>query len=120
MASPINNHIHTGQLGESMAHLYLQERGYTIVEKNYRYKRAEIDIIAQKDRLLVFIEVKTRTTDTYGFPEAAVNSKKEKLLVDAAEEFILAHNWEEDIRFDIISVTLTTPPAILHFEDAFH
>ncbi|MBC5775801.1 YraN family protein [Pontibacter sp. KCTC 32443] len=120
MASPINNHIHTGQTGERMAQLYLQEQGYTILEKNYRYKRAEIDIIARKDALLVFVEVKTRASDTFGFPEAAVNSRKEKLVVDAAEEFILANGWEQEIRFDIISVTLTTPPAILHFEDAFH
>jgi putative endonuclease len=120
MASPINDHIRTGQLGESMAQLYLQEQGYTILAKNYRYKRAEIDIIAQKDYLLIFVEVKTRATDTFGFPEAAVGSRKEKLLLDAAEEFILAQGWEQDIRFDIVSVTLTNPPAILHFEDAFH
>ncbi|NDK56891.1 YraN family protein [Pontibacter fetidus] len=120
MATPINNHIRTGQLGESMAQLYLQEQGYTILEKNYRYKRAEIDIIAQKDSLLIFVEVKTRTTDTFGFPETAVGSKKEKLLLDAAEEFILSYSWHQEIRFDIVSVTLTNPPAILHFEDAFH
>ncbi|WP_162428275.1 YraN family protein [Pontibacter pudoricolor] len=120
MASPINNHIRTGQLGESMAQLYLQEQGYTILEKNYRFKRAEIDIIARKDGLLVFIEVKTRTTDLFGFPEEAVGSRKEKLLVNAAEEFIVATGWQQDVRFDIISVTLTTPPAIVHFEDAFH
>ncbi|MEJ8758431.1 YraN family protein [Pontibacter sp. H259] len=120
MASPISNHLHTGQLGENMAQLYLQERGYSILERNYRYKRAEIDIIAQKEKLLIFVEVKTRTSDTFGFPEAAVDTRKEKLLLDAAEEFILAANWQHDIRFDIISVTLSTPPAILHFEDAFH
>jgi len=120
MASPISKHLHTGQLGENMAQLYLQQQGYTILERNYRYKRAEIDIIAQKEKLLIFVEVKTRTTDTFGFPEAAVNGRKEKLLLDAAEEFILAQNWPYDIRFDIISVTLTTPPAIVHFEDAFH
>lgn len=120
MASPINNHIRTGQLGESMAQVYLEEHGYTILKKNYRYKRAEIDIIACTENLLVFVEVKTRTSDTFGFPELAVNRKKEQMLLNAAEEFILASGWKQDIRFDIISVTLTTPPAIIHFADAFH
>ncbi|HEY4651998.1 MAG TPA: YraN family protein [Pontibacter sp.] len=120
MASPINNHILTGQHGERLAQQYLLAQGYTIVAQNYRYKRAEIDIIARTSELLVFAEVKTRTSDTFGFPEAAVNARKEKMLVNAAEEFILATNWEGDIRFDIISVTLTTPPAIVHFEDAFY
>ncbi len=120
MATPINNHIRTGQLGESMAQHHLQQQGYTILQKNYRYKRAEIDIIAQKEELLVFIEVKTRATDIFGYPEEAVNARKEKLLVNAAEEFILALGWEHDIRFDIISVTLTSPPVIHHIEDAFY
>jgi putative endonuclease len=120
MASQTNRHIHTGQFGERLAQDYLLEQGYTILEKNYRYKRAEIDIIARKDELLLFVEVKTRTTDTYGFPEEAVSLKKEKLLLDAAEAFILDCEWEKDIRFDIVSVTLTRPPIIHHIEDAFH
>lgn len=120
MASPINKHLHTGQYGETLAQNYLQQQGYSILHTNYRYKRAEIDIIAHKSELLVFVEVKTRTTDTFGYPEEAVNSRKEKMLLDAAEAYILAKGWEHEIRFDIVSVTLNTPPTIVHFEDAFY
>lgn len=120
MASPINRHLQTGQNGELIARQHLLQQGYSLLATNYRYKRAEIDIIAKKDNVLVFVEVKTRTTDNFGYPEEAVNAKKEKMLLDAAEAYIVATGWEQDIRFDIISVTLTTPPTIVHFEDAFY
>jgi len=121
MASQINTHIHTGNRGESLAADYLQKQGYTILYRNYRYRRAEIDVIAVKDAVLVFIEVKTRASDVFGYPEEAVNKRKERMLLNAAEEFILQQNWQKDIRFDIISVTLTQPePFIHHIQDAFH
>lgn len=120
MASQTNQHLRTGQLGESHAAAYLREQGYEVLRQNYRYKRAEIDIIAQKGPLLVFVEVKTRSTDRYGYPEEAVNAKKEAMLLNAAEEFILQEEWQQEVRFDIISVTLTSPPAIHHIEDAFY
>ncbi|NEM96544.1 YraN family protein [Pontibacter burrus] len=120
MASPISKHLHTGRHGESLAQQYLQEQGYMLLETNYRYKRAEIDIIARKGELLVFAEVKTRASDVFGYPEEAVDARKEKMLLDAAEAYILAIDWQQEIRFDIISVTLTSPPTIVHFEDAFY
>ncbi|WP_266203450.1 YraN family protein [Pontibacter kalidii] len=120
MASQISKHLHTGRLGENHAAAYLRGQGYTILRQNYRYKRAEIDLIAQKDKLLVFVEVKTRATNRYGYPEEAVNDRKEALLLGAAEEFILQEEWQHEVRFDIISVTLTSPPEIHHIEDAFY
>ncbi|WP_242926120.1 YraN family protein [Pontibacter vulgaris] len=120
MAFQSGNHIITGLNGESMAAAYLQEKGYTILSRNYRYKRAEIDIIAEKPGLLVFVEVKTRTSDKFGFPEEAVTMKKQELILAAAEEFILQKGWEQDIRFDIISITLSNPPELHHIEDAFY
>jgi len=120
MASQTNAHIRTGQHGESMAAQYLQQAGYTILHRNYRYKRAEVDIIAQKGDLLVFVEVKTRASDVYGYPEEAVSPRKEELLLTAAAAFIEQQDWQHEIRFDIISVTLSTPPVIYHIEDAFH
>lgn len=120
MASQISEHLRTGQLGENHAAAYLRAQGYAVLRQNYRFKRAEIDIIAQKENLLVFVEVKTRSTDRYGYPEEAVNTRKEELLLGAAEEFILAQEWEQEIRFDIISVTLTAPPTIHHIKDAFY
>lgn len=121
MASQTNTHIQTGQKGENLAAAYLQENGYTIIQRNYRHKRTEIDIIAQKDDLLVFVEVKTRASDLFGYPEEAVNRRKERILLNAAEGYIHRQQWSKDIRFDIIAVTLTEPaPFIHHIEDAFH
>ncbi len=120
MALQSKNNLVTGLNGESQAAAYLQEKGYTILCRNYRYKRAEIDIIAEKEGLLVFVEVKTRATNKYGFPEEAVGQKKQELILAAAEEFILQAGWEQDIRFDIISITLTKPPVLHHIEDAFY
>ncbi len=103
-----------------MAAAHLQQAGYTILHRNYRYKRAEVDIIAQKEAVLVFVEVKTRATDTFGYPEEAVGSRKEALLLAAAAAYIEAENWPYEVRFDIISVTLSAPPVIYHIQDAFH
>lgn len=114
------NHIYTGRNGEDKATAFLRSRGYTIRYRNYRYKRAEVDIIAEHNGVLVFVEVKTRTSDEFGYPEEAVTWKKERLLIAAAENYIYHTNWEHDIRFDIISITLGTTPVIHHIEDAFH
>lgn len=104
-----------------MAAAYLQKQGYTIIHRNYRHKRAEIDLIAEKDGLLVFVEVKTRSSDTFGYPEEAVNRRKERMLLHAADTYIQQQKWEKDARFDIIAITLTAPePIIHHIEDAFH
>ncbi|RAU84395.1 YraN family protein [Pontibacter arcticus] len=120
MASQTYNRILTGQQGEDSATQYLTENGYTILCRNYRYKRAEIDIIAQKPDLLVFVEVKTRTTAKYGHPEEAVSRRKEELFLEAAAAYIEEINWQHDVRFDIISITLTDKQVLHHIEDAFH
>ena len=115
-------HNQLGRSGEELASSYLQAKGYEILARNYRFKRAEIDIIAQLGKLLVFIEVKTRGSDRHGFPEEFVSTKKVNLFLLAADEYIYQHNWQHDIRFDIISLT-TTPSGefnIHHVEDAFH
>ena len=115
-----SNHIRTGLSGEDSAVAFLRKSGYKIHFRNYRYKRAEIDIIAEHNGVLVFVEVKTRSSDKYGFPEESVNWKKERLLLSAAENYIYHTQWEHDIRFDIISITLGEAPAIYHIQDAFH
>jgi putative endonuclease len=113
-------HNQLGNTGEEKAATYLMQKGYTILARNYRYRRAEIDIIAQLGNLLVFAEVKTRGSDKHGYPEEFVSPKKVELFLTAAEEYIFQHNWPHDIRFDIISVTATTEFRIHHIEDAFH
>ncbi|WP_299817851.1 YraN family protein [uncultured Pontibacter sp.] len=120
MASQTNAHIRTGQNGEQTAAAYLIELGYTILQRNYRHKRAEIDIIAQQDDVLVFVEVKTRTSATFGYPEMAVSTKKEVQLLAAAEEYIYQTGWEKEIRFDIIAITLSPQLEVHHIMDAFH
>jgi putative endonuclease len=113
-------HINTGITGEQLASRFLEQAGYTVVEKNYRYKKAEIDIVAKKDNVLVFVEVKTRSSKSFGEPEEAVNQSKINLILSAAENFIEVIDWKYDIRFDVIAIHYTHPLEIVHFQDAFH
>lgn len=113
-------HNETGKQGEIEAARYLREKGYEIVSQNYRYQHAEIDIIGQKGKLLIFAEVKTRTNLSYGDPEEFVSYAKAKLVMKAAEQYIFAHGWMHDIRFDIIAVTVAGADLkVRHIEDAF-
>ena len=109
-----------GDKGEQMAVDLLQTKAYQILERNWRFSRAEIDIIAKQKDILVFVEVKTRSTALFGEPEEFLSAKQEALITDAAAVYMeqIGHEWE--IRFDIISIILQTPqPTIRHFEDAF-
>ena len=109
-----------GDLGEELASEYILKLGFSILERNYRYKRAEIDVIAQKENLLVFFEVKARNGNAYGYPEEAVDEKKTEMVLMAANNYILETGWEEEIRFDIISISMHSENRIMHFEDAFY
>lgn len=113
-------HNETGKQGEEAAARYLREQGYDILARNYRYQHAEIDLIAQKGKLLVFVEVKTRSNLSYGNPEEFVSYTKAKLIMKAAEHYIFTTDWLFDIRFDIIAVAQTSNELKLkHLEDAF-
>ena len=115
------SHNDTGQKGEALARQFLEEKGYHILETNWRYRRAEIDLIAKDGEILVFVEVKTRSNVAFGRPEEFVSDRKEQFMVAAASAYMEAtgHNWE--IRFDIIAVVLPdhSTPKIQHFVDAF-
>lgn len=111
----------TGKLGEKLAAEYLMQKGYVIVARNFRHRRNEIDIIASKGGLLVFIEVKARSgRGNWGLPEDAVDGRKASRLISCANAYIFKTNWQHDIRFDIIAVELDGKIRITHFEDAFH
>jgi putative endonuclease len=112
--------IKLGKEGEQLAANFLVQKGFEVVYRNYRYRRAEIDLIVKRDDWLIFIEVKTRTSVTYGEPEEAVTFKKIRMIYDAAEEYIFSIDWHGHVRFDIVSVKLGNPPEILHFEDAIN
>lgn len=112
--------IKTGTEGEEQAAEYLKGKGYEIITRNYRYKHAEIDLIARKDSFIVFVEVKTRSYSFYGEPEAFVDSKKAATILRAAEQYTYEHQYEGNIRFDIVSIKIGANPEIAHFEDAFY
>ena len=115
-------HNDIGNWGEAKACEYLQENGFDVLSKNYRYQHAEIDVIAKKGNLLIFVEVKTRTGSGFGMPEEFVNYSKAKLILKAAENYIYATNWLAEIRFDIISIIIFPDGNlnIRHIEDAFY
>jgi putative endonuclease len=110
-----------GNIGEEHAVKYLLDKGYSIEQRNWRFSRAEIDIIAKYKEALIFIEVKTRSYTYYGQPEEAVKPWQEALIIDAANAYMrmVDHDWE--IRFDIISIVLKEEGnfELKHFEDAF-
>ncbi len=113
-------HHQTGERGERIAADYLTALGWDILERNWRFGRAEVDIIAREGKVLVFVEVKTRSSLRFGPPEAFVSPYKEVLLTDAAGMYMekIGHDWE--IRFDIIAVLLQGDQyRIEHFRDAF-
>ena len=120
-SSKMAKHLEIGQLGESLALQLLERKGYEILETNWRFSRAEIDIVAMDGDILVFVEVKTRSYDYFGKPDAFITDHKRKLLLDAAAMYMqeIQHDWE--IRFDVISVLLeeNREPFLQHFEDAF-
>jgi len=99
---------------------FLVEKGFQILERNYRYKHAEIDLIVQKNDWVLFIEVKTRSSFEFGEPEEFVDDRKANRIFEAAEEWIFSTDWKGHIRFDIISVRLDLNPVIEHFEDAIN
>jgi putative endonuclease len=115
------SHNELGTLGEQIALSYLQEKGYEILEKNYRYLKAEVDLIAKHKDLIVFLEVKARSTNFFGEPELAVTLSKQKLLIEAADHYAVSNNLQNEIRFDVIAIIINkNETTIKHIEDAFY
>jgi putative endonuclease len=113
-------HNETGKKGEDLAAEYLQKQGYTVLERNYRFGRYEIDIIAQQGKFLVFVEVKSKTNTSFGLPADEVTAKKAAQVTEAALEYIHQNQWKQEIRFDIVSVIFGGGTFNLeHITDAF-
>ena len=109
-----------GQRGEQIAKEYFQQKGYKIEEINWRFKKAEIDLIAWDGDILVFVEIKTRSSSDFGSPEEFVSPKKEEFMSQAAAAYMDSVNYSWEIRFDIISVLVyRNEHQIRHFRDAF-
>lgn len=114
-------HLDPGRKGESLAKTFLESLGYEILDKNWTHGRAGVDPIAYKDRMIIFTEVKTRTGNGFGEPEDFVDTRKQKLLADAADEYIYLMDHQGEVRFDITSVLFDRNEnyTLKHIEDAF-
>ncbi len=107
----------SGKEGEKRAAEFLLSKGWKILAQNYRHKHGELDIIGLDKGILVFVEVKFRKNNNFGYPEDFVNNHKISMVRKTAMNFMAKENWQKDIRFDIISITGEECPE--HFEDAF-
>lgn len=117
-------HNDLGKLGEDLATTYLQQKNYVILARNWRSGKAEIDIIAQIEKNIIFIEVKTRKTLYFGFPEQAVNKHKQQLIANAAINYLNQINSENNKfkpQFDVIALVIQQKKIIQlhHIEHAF-
>ncbi len=114
-------HNELGKKGEDLAVEFLLLKGYEILERNWRYRRSEVDIIAMYQKILIFVEVKTRSTDFFGRPEEFISQKKQDMITRTAPIYMekINHDWE--IRFDVVSILLFADETyqIDHIEDAF-
>jgi len=93
-----------GKVAERQAALYLASRGYTLLVSNYHTRRGEIDLIARDGDCLVFVEVKSRSSDRFGTPEEAITPKKRQRLRWAARHYLMCHPWALDVRFDVVAL----------------
>ena len=113
-------HNEKGKIGEKLAEEYLINHGYKILHTNWRVMKYEVDIIAIKDNILVFCEVKYRTSNAFGEPETFVTKQKQKNILKSAAIYVGRHRWQGESRFDIISVLANeNPPKINHIENAY-
>lgn len=114
-------HLDLGRKGEMIAKTHLEELGYEILEENWTHGKLEIDIIAYKDRVIIFTEVKTRSGSGFGQPEDFVDMRKQRLLADAAGQYIYLMDHQGEVRFDIISILFDGEYKykLKHIEDAF-
>lgn len=114
-------HNEFGKKGEQLAVDFLIKNGYVIKYRNYRYLKAEIDIIAQKDNFLVIVEVKSRSTEFLNHIAETVTPKKIKLLVMAADHYVIDNDLDIEIRFDIITILMKNAvPYLEHIKSAFY
>ncbi|PQB08489.1 hypothetical protein BST83_16185 [Polaribacter filamentus] len=113
-------HNELGKKGEKLAIDFLIENDYKILEKNYRYLKAEVDIIARKKDVLLVVEVKTRSSDYFGNPQDFITPKKIKLLVSAIDYYVVQRDLDVEVRFDIIAIIhQKNKTKIEHLENAF-
>jgi putative endonuclease len=113
-------HNELGKIGEDLAVEFLEKKGYKILERNWRFKKAEVDIITLKKDVLAIIEVKTRSSNYCGNPQDFVNPKKIQLLVEAINQYVTTKDLDVEVRFDIVAILKNQKEFnIEHLKDAF-
>jgi len=113
-------HNTLGKKGEEIAVDYLKTKGYSIVRQNFRWRSLEVDIIALKENILHFVEVKTRSSSYFGEPELFVSRQKQRNYIQAADAFVTENDRQEEVQFDIIAiVSIKNNIKINHIESAF-
>ena len=114
-------HNDLGKFGEELAVDFLKKNGYEILETNWVFDKAEIDIIAQKENILAVVEVKTRSSVEFGLPQEFVKTKKIQLLVKAVNEYVMQNDLDVEVRFDIVAIHKENSDFVIeHIEDAFY
>lgn len=111
-----------GQLAERLAAGWLEGRGYGILDRNHALRRGEVDLVCEKDGVLCFVEVRSRTGEAHGLPEETVDRGKARRVILAATDWLERNGAQgRDIRFDVVAVTFdeTAPPRVVHFPGAF-
>jgi putative endonuclease len=114
-------HLDLGRKGESLAKAFLEDLGYEILDENWTHGKAEVDLVVYKDKMIIFAEVKTRTGNGFGEPEDFVDTRKQRLLAEAADEYIYLMDHQGEVRFDIVSILFDRNDnyTLKHIEDAF-
>ena len=114
-------HNQLGERGEQMAEQYLLQHGYQVLHRNWRHSHYEIDIIAIKQQVLHFVEVKLRSSKTFGLPEQSVKKKKFKSLLRAADEFLFQNQQYRHVQYDILSINVSVnlAPEFFLIEDVY-
>lgn len=109
-----------GQTGEDMAAAFLENKGFKILERNFRAGQSEIDIIAMDKDCLVFVEVRLRKNADFGLPEQSMSKAKMNALKRGAESYMRKRNWLGDVRFDFVAIIQKPDLDIEHFQDIFY
>lgn len=122
-AAPLAGRAALGTRGEDLAARLLEDRGFRILQRNWRRPEGEVDLVAEDDGVLVFVEVRSRTGDEHGHPLETVNKQKQRRLVRAARLYLQesAMHWNET-RFDVVGIIFPKEggtPTLMHIEDAF-
>lgn len=114
------NHLQLGAYGEDLAIRFLQNKGFEVLDRNYRFGKGELDIICKDKEVLVIIEVKTRASNVHGEPYISVSFKKQRQIVQLANRYIREKNIDLEVRFDVLSiVSNNSQTTIDHIINAF-